>query len=235
MRTLRDGSVFFKPEAIEAEALHLLAEYSGKFGTLAAPPVPVEEILEAHLGLAFDFDDLATTFGASDVLGATWVLERRVLIDQSLDPAETPAMEGRFRFTVAHEIGHWHLHRFYYLANEGQTSLFGDAGMPSVVCRASSAKEPREWQADKFAGCLLMPRRMVRAAWEAEHGALTPYSAKQEMDSLAAKYRLSAGERPVVDVAKRMAGLFRVSGQAMQIRLMDMSLIRLDQQHTLTL
>ena len=138
-------------------------------------------------------------------------------------------------YIVSHEIGHWHLHRFYYLASEGQASLFGDAGMPSVICRASSAKEPREWQADKFAGCLLMPRRMVRAAWEAEHGALTPYSAKQEMDSLAAKYRLSAGERPVVDVAKRMANLFRVSGQAMQIRLMDMGLVRLDQQHTLTL
>jgi Zn-dependent peptidase ImmA (M78 family) len=235
MRTLRDGSVFFKPEAIETEALHLLTEYSDKFGELTEPPVPVEEILEAHLELAFDFEDLTTKFGASDVLGATWIREKRVLINQSLDPAENPSMEGRFRFTVAHEIGHWHLHRSYYLASEGQASLFGDAGMPSVVCRTSSAKEPKEWQADKFAGYLLMPRRMVHAAWEAEHGARTPYFAKQEMDALSAKYRLPSGERPVTDVARRMANLFRVSSQAMQIRLMDMGLVRLDQQHTLTL
>ena len=37
---------------------------------------------------------------------------------------------------------------------------------PSFVCRSSQAKEPIEWQADFYASCLLMPRKLVMAAWD---------------------------------------------------------------------
>ena len=37
---------------------------------------------------------------------------------------------------------------------------------PTVVCRSSQAKEPVEWQADFYASCLLMPRKLVMAAWD---------------------------------------------------------------------
>jgi Zn-dependent peptidase ImmA (M78 family) len=37
--------------------------------------------------------------------------------------------------------------------------------VPSVVCRSSEAKLPVEWQADFYAACLLMPRKLVFAAW----------------------------------------------------------------------
>ena len=77
-------------------------------------------------------------------------------------------MEGRYRFTLAHEGGgHWRLHRRYFNANLGQACLFAGPVPPSVICRSSQAKDPVEWQADFYASCLLMPRNLVFAAWHA--------------------------------------------------------------------
>ena len=76
-------------------------------------------------------------------------------------------MEGRFRFTLAHEGGgHWRLHRHLFAKDPAQVSLFNELASPSVVCRSSQAKEPVEWQADFYASCLLMPRKLVMAAWD---------------------------------------------------------------------
>jgi Zn-dependent peptidase ImmA (M78 family) len=93
--------------------------------------------------------------------------ESRIVIDESLDPEERPAIEGRYRFTLAHEGGgHWRLHRPYFNSYPGQAGLFAGPAPPSVICRSSQAKEPVEWQADFYASCLLMPRKMVFAAWD---------------------------------------------------------------------
>ena len=88
------------------------------------------------------------------------------MIDESLDPEENPSMEGRYRFTLAHEGGgHWRLHRHLYSTSAAQALLFDVPAAPSVVCRFSQAKERVEWQADFYASCLLMPRKLVYAAW----------------------------------------------------------------------
>lgn len=93
--------------------------------------------------------------------------ERRIVIDESLDPEENPSREGRYRFTLAHEGGgHWRLHRQLYAKDPSQFTLFSDPLPPPVVCRSSQAKEPVEWQADFYASCLLMPRKLVMAAWD---------------------------------------------------------------------
>jgi len=44
---------------------------------------------------------------------------------------------------------------------------------PSIVCRGGS-KERIEWQADRFAGHLLVPKEMVFAAWRQAHGSPAP-------------------------------------------------------------
>jgi hypothetical protein len=45
------------------------------------------------------------------------------VIDESLDPDEKPAKEGRYRYTAAHEVGHWRLHRHLFGKDPTQTSL----------------------------------------------------------------------------------------------------------------
>ncbi len=215
---------FLAEERIEASTLELLASYGCKFGSVCCPPIPVEEILEAYLGLDFELDDLRELLGVSDVLGATWIAQRRVKIDQSLDPTVHPFMEGRYRFTVSHEVGHWELHRKLFPDHSGQMSLFASPEEP-IVCR-SGAKDPMEWQADCFAAYLLMPTTMVMSAWAALCGGLRPYFAGDEIANLTARWGLGSDERPTVAIARDLASVFRVSGQAMQIRLVRLGLIQ---------
>ena len=53
-------------------------------------------------------------------------------------------------------------------------SLFADVPKPTVICRSSQAKERVEWQADFYASCLLMPRRLVHAEWQDRLGRTKP-------------------------------------------------------------
>jgi hypothetical protein len=47
-----------------------------------------------------------------------------------------------------------------------QISFFDAVGEPKFICRSSQAKERVEWQADFYASCLLMPRKMIFSAWD---------------------------------------------------------------------
>ncbi|ABK45109.1 protein of unknown function DUF955 [Magnetococcus marinus MC-1] len=205
---------------IEAAANELLMSYHYKFGMEEAPPVPVEEILESLLGLALEFDDLDALLNKKGVLGATWVNERRVVINEMLDPTEDPSVEGRYRFTLAHELGHWQLHRHLSFDEDGQT----------ILCRSKSKKDPMEWQADCFAGYLLMPKKDVIRSWEEVFGTHDPYDASEELYNMQSRFD-EAGEASeeglVVDLARDLAEVFQVSGLAMQIRLVDMGLLKL--------
>ena len=168
---------YLAEEAIERDAEALLAEFAHARDVVIEPPIPIEDIMEKHLKLGIEFDDTHDLFGiprvgfdpgqGPDILGAMFFDEKRIVIDESLDPDENPAKEGRYRFTLAHEGGgHWRLHRHLFAKNAAQTSLFGEASAPSVVCRSSQKKERVELQADFYASCLLMPRKLVFAAWD---------------------------------------------------------------------
>lgn len=217
--------VKFLPEVhIERAADELLGAYGLKFGEVVSPPVPVEEILECHLGLSLDFDDLPRRFEQPGVLGAIWVENKDVLIDQSLEPTEHPRQEGRFRFTVAHETGHWVLHRTQLIESRG-SPLFKGKPEPSVVCRDTAQKPPIELQADRFAGYLLMPKEMVKREWLKQTSGAEPYVAEDEIKTLVGRFGLADDDLPTVEIAKRMAAAFHVSGQAMQIRLIKLGLV----------
>jgi hypothetical protein len=163
---------YLSDEQIERDAAALLSEYAQSRGIVMAPPIPIEDIIEKHLRLGIEFDDAHKLFGLPrnpdrdvDILGAIFFDERRIVIDESLDPEENPVKEGRYRFTLAHEGGgHWRLHR-HLLAKDRAQALSGRPVAPSVLCRSSQAKERVEWQADFYASCLLMPRELILAAW----------------------------------------------------------------------
>ena len=93
-------------DKIEDAADNLLSAYGRRFGWSGAPPVPVEEIVECHLELDFGFENFAASQEHAGTLGALWISERRIRIDESLDPTVHSAKEGRYRFTVSHEAGH---------------------------------------------------------------------------------------------------------------------------------
>jgi len=149
---------------IEREAQLLLDEWAETHPGAGEPPLPIEEILEIHLGLAFEIADLHAELGHSDVLGGIWFGSCTIKVDRTLDPSAAPRLLGRYRFTIAHEVGHWRLHRQHLMEDPSAKPLFeADCG-PAFIQR-SSANPPEEVQANMFAASVLMPRQMVFAAW----------------------------------------------------------------------
>lgn len=165
---------YVSDEAIEKDARALLAAYAQARGVALEAPIPIDDIIEKHLKIGLEFDDTHRLFGVPrsgigfdpDILGAIFFDQKRIVIDESLDPDTFPAKEGRYRYTAAHEVGHWQLHRALFGKAPAQTSLLESHAPPSVVCRSSQAKERIEFQADLYASCVLMPRKLVFAAWD---------------------------------------------------------------------
>jgi hypothetical protein len=187
---------FLDEQTIERESLDLLALARIPY-TVAGVPVPVEQILENCLGFHLELDDLHN----NQLLAATYAASRTVVIDQSLDPSEHPERLGRYRFTVAHEIGHIRLHWSYL---DGVEMTIDE---PSTGVLAGGG--PLEGQADMFASMLLMPADAIHSAWSENPSRFTTRS----------------GYFPGNDRLGRMASRFAVSRQAMKVRLERLGLL----------
>lgn len=107
-------------------------------------PVPVERIAEFHLGYELDFTDQDT-----DIIGGIDFHTKVILINPKIEDHE-----GRYNFTIAHEIGHHCLHRELYIKHQDELG---------ILCR-SKARPVEEVQADRFAEALLMPTSVIRQA-----------------------------------------------------------------------
>jgi hypothetical protein len=193
---------FLEEREITIEASLLLQAYEKQFDLHLAPPVPIDEIAECHLELDLRFDNMERRLQRKGVLGAIWIEDKRVVIDGSLDPTTNPLKNGRYRFTLAHEVGHWALHRLYYLAHAKQPALFGADDEPSIICRAGDM-EPIEWQANSFAAHVLMPKEMIYNAWEQQNGPLRPYDATDELKFLSGS--LTGTKTSTVGIARDLS------------------------------
>ena len=115
-----------------------------------------------------------------------------ILIDERLcDPSKL----GRLRFTCAHELAHWVLHKKLY-------SGTGDVAAYNGNVSSDESHGIIERQADTLASALLMPLPQIKKCF----------------------YRLRIGRTDEQLVAE-MANIFEVSKQAMQIRLKSRNLI----------
>ncbi len=121
-------------------------------------PIDVKWIAEEHERLDVRSGrDLRLVPGAPDVRpgnrlsGLLVPNERRIWVDEQ----EAEDSEGRKRFTIAHELGHWVLH------------VDTQACQLPIYCRADQLDAPDapdepENEANRFAAELLMPARLVR-------------------------------------------------------------------------
>jgi hypothetical protein len=117
-------------------------------------PVPVEAIAEDLLGLRIE--ERAGIACSGMLLPA----ERRIVLNAAEAPQDQAPLR-RFRFTIAHEIGHWVVHCL-----EGR-----EPDQQPAYCRpvdlTESADKTLEREASVFAAELLMPEPAVRDAWSA--------------------------------------------------------------------
>jgi Zn-dependent peptidase ImmA (M78 family) len=168
---------------VERAARKLLADFG-----VTAPPIPVEEIA-SRLGARLSFEH----FGP-DVSGVLYRDGTSAVIGLNATHART-----RQRFTIAHEIGHLHLH-------EGRP-MFVDRSVRIDRRDANAALglDPEEIEANSFAAALLMPQEMILAAVTQ----LAPHR----------------GATGIEEAIRRLAARFDVSPQAMEYRLANLGLV----------
>lgn len=150
---------YLSDEDIEGEANSVLRSFEAKYGVIQSVAVPLDEIIESHLGLTFEFAD----FGHPAILGQLNIRKNLIRINSMLDPHVDSTKEGRFNYTLAHEGGHHVLHRPYAKALMETPSIFGEEGKTEnvILCRIENQKATIEIQADRFASCLLLPKDKV--------------------------------------------------------------------------
>tara|TARA_Y100001970_G_C14106423_1_gene788377 strand:+ start:77 stop:775 length:699 start_codon:yes stop_codon:yes gene_type:complete len=112
-------------------------------------PVPVEDIAEHYLGYQIDFVNEGL-FSDPEILGGIDFDENKIYVNASVEDHD-----GRYAFTIAHEIGHHVLHRDAYLKENLE-------GKKEILCRDARNKPRIELEADRFAAALLMPAQSVR-------------------------------------------------------------------------
>lgn len=165
---------------IEQRAERLIDDYEDNVGRRVRAPVPVESIAEHYLGYEIEITNDGL-FANPNYLGGIVFDENVIRINASVE-----SHEGRYNFTVAHEIGHHVLHREHFLAHRNDND-------PSIMCREVKEKPLVERQADQFASALLMPAELIRKAIESLSGVPTGDISVRALRVLASKV-ITAGQ-----------------------------------------
>ena len=162
----------------EEPRAHAVRErYLGTFGGEGLP-VPVEAIATDLLGLRIERS------WEIDCSGMLLPAERRILLNAAEDVGgrNDPPLR-RFRFTIAHEIGHWVCHCL-----EGRAhSLAPSYCRPVDLTDAADRSLERE--ANVFAAELLMPEPAVGEAWS-ESADLAACASRFDVSPTAMHWRL---------------------------------------------
>lgn len=137
-------------EQVREKANHVLSIYHPSLEL----PIPVEEIIDVAAGLHINFSpNLWNTYRQSGYLSFA---RQTIWIDET----QYNLYEHKYRFTLAHEFGHYLLHADYYQQGEIH-------GIESLIkWRLQTSKKDLDWMdthADWFAGCLLVPSQPLES------------------------------------------------------------------------
>lgn len=147
-------------EAIERLAGEFLAGIPSYVWDGETLPVPIEDIADTHVGLLVrDVEDLRRAPGAppladGQALSGLLLPTRGEIWVNAEEGRQWPA---RRRFTVAHELGHWRLHR-----GADERAVFCRSGSIASETQTREPLPPAEDEANAFAAAVLMPARLVR-------------------------------------------------------------------------
>ncbi len=116
--------------------------------------VPIEDIIEFDFDIEWNWGNI-NHLSDGCAMAALYPKEKEIILNVSCKDLFKEKF-GTMMFTLAHELGHWVLH--IEDVTNMQISLFEDG---AFYCRSHQNKSPIEYQADLFAGCLLMPEEIL--------------------------------------------------------------------------
>ena len=137
-----------RPEGIErpnyARVMREVSKILSEFA-VTAPPIPLAEIVRSY---GLDIKVAAFKPSKSNVAGFISFPDRRIFVNMADPP-------NRQRFTIAHELGHWVLHkdRFDNFPNQYHVLERLPVG--------SDERDPLEQEANAFAANLLVPKELI--------------------------------------------------------------------------
>lgn len=158
-------------------------------GVRYAPPVDVEKIASS-----FRIRVISTPLPGK-IGEIIFNIDNTTLI--KIDPFEN-SYQPRYRFTLAHELGHFFLHRVPGYAYEDTKE--------TIMDRKNTYWDGKEGEANSFASQLLMPTKLIEVTG---------------MDIISQNNNIS-----IDDFIIRMAQIFNVSKQSMKFRLAKLGVIK---------
>lgn len=141
-------------EQINAEAESFLTAYHPS----KSIPIPIEEIIDLKLQIdVIPIPSLKDAFAEVGLDIDAFIASDFASI--SVDKFIQEKRNNRYRFSLAHEIGHMLLHGYLYKKFEFKTI---DQWTAAIGQMPFQDQEIVEWQADEFAGLVLVPRVVLK-------------------------------------------------------------------------
>ena len=209
-----------KPVEIDERAEYMLSIFSEAAleHPLATDLNGIINTLMGECQVRFVFkEDLGHTADGAKIRGRIALRDRVIWIDRSLDPESDL---HRLRFTIAHELGHLALHRHRAIKNYSAIDDT-DEQLRMQFDHAGSSRQIVEWQANRYASALLMPRYTSAMALVAFH---------QENDvhrncGIVFLDNSRTNRRLYAEALKHLSLVFHVSRTVVRIRLEELSLL----------
>ena len=195
---------YYREQALEGIACEVITAYDPNLYYGVPRMIPIEDIIEAQ-GITLEyqclrktgcvlgetiFDDGGAIIYDYDIPGYTVIAVKSgtILIDSSL--CREDASTGRLRFTCAHELAHWLLHKRLYSGTGESAAMMTET---NIVRTQNSALE---MQANLLGSILLMPlpQTMLLPApvWQGPSAISRGYG--RHFSSLQASHAYPAGE-----------------------------------------
>ena len=186
---------------------------------LRSPIYEVVTGLKEVYHVPFHFDqDLGYSARGKKILGRFDYQPRQILIDKIL-PSDSP----RFRWTLAHEVGHFVLHRkLNPRMISRDTPQLVDTREELRFIRTARWSELAwvEWQANQFASGLLLPRAIVfTAVFEVQRQLNIPRPGSIYLDDQ------PWNVRDYISILRHVAGKLSVSRTVLRIRLLNLGIL----------
>ena len=154
------GTVLDIPWLPESEVSRQANHFLDTYHPSGETPVPIEMIVERQ---GIDIVPLEGLQNSLDLVGCTSADRQRIYVDRWVEEHR----ENRYRFTLAHEMGHIVLHGSV-LDNLRQDGSDLDVWVQLRETISDSMYGSLEWQAYTFAGLILVPGARLTAQYESE-------------------------------------------------------------------
>ena len=200
---------------IEQVANDLLSDYENNSQWTLHCPIPVDRIAEKHLGYHIEITD-DDIYKDTEILGGIVFEDKVIQVNGSIENHD-----GRYSFTIAHELGHHCLHKELF------QKLSINPDEHTNMCRETGEKPLAEQQADAFAAYLLMPSKLVKKAYIKAFGDTSEvfdigYKKRHMLGSIASRV-IESGDFDNVSLTamtNRLIGMGLITGMSYQKKVM---------------